>query len=164
MANSNTERIEYLDPYIAQKTLGSMTCLMGNPAKALERMADLARVWVDTVLEGNLAWRDIWFMVSRQFWPRLGYGIGCNMATLPQLILVLRKQYYHLLPLGGYIQSGPTDFRMLDIGFAGVGCPHPGVKCLISQINKIQSHFGCPSSVGVELKTSMELFILNLGF
>jgi hypothetical protein len=85
------------------------------------------------------------------------------MANLPQLTEALHKQYFRLLPLGGYIHSGPADFRMLDIGFARVGYPYPRVKCLIARINKLQSHFGCPSSVGVELQTSIELFILELG-
>ena len=46
LASKQAARIEYLDPDVAQKNLGSMTCPTGNPAKALERMTDLATSWV----------------------------------------------------------------------------------------------------------------------
>ena len=50
---------------------------------------------------------------------------------------------------------------MLNIGFGGIGCPHPGIECLIAQLNKMMLHYGCASSLGIELQTSMELFVLE---
>lgn len=103
-------------------------------------------------------------MVDRQFWPRVGYGIGSNTASLHSLEEALHKQYFCLLPIGGFIQLAPIELRMLDEGFSRIDCPHPGVECLVAQLNKIQMHYSCPSSMGVVLQTSMELFILGLGF
>lgn len=110
LAANSLEWIEYLDPDTAQKTLGGMTCPTSNLTKALERMPNLTNNWVDMAIEGKLSWRDVWFMVTRQFWPSVGYGIGCNTANMKHLEEVLQKQYYQLLPfLGGYIRSAPTE-------------------------------------------------------
>jgi hypothetical protein len=53
--------------------------------------------------------------------------------------------------------------RQLDRGFYGIGCPHPGVECLIRQITKLLVHYGCKSGLGIELQVTMELLITELG-
>ena len=92
-----------------------MTCPSGNPKAALSRMTEQALSWVNTATESKLPRRSIWFMVSWQFWPRVGYRISCNTATLGKLKEALRKPYYQLLPLGGFIRSAPTELRVLDL-------------------------------------------------
>ena len=37
------------------------------------------------------------------------------------------------------------------------------IECGIQQLNKLLMHYGCPSSVGVQLQSSMELFLIELG-
>ncbi len=86
------------------------------------------------------------------------------MASMEELAAVLQKAYYQILPLGGVIWSAPKELCMLDVGFGGIGCPHPGIECLVAQLNKLSMHYGCTTSVGMSLQTSMELFILELGF
>ena len=147
----------------ARKTLGSMTCPSGSAKSALDRMQTQATEWVDMAKNGTLHKRYIWLLLRVQFWARVGFGLSCCTASLPELETVLNRQYYHLLPLGGIIRSAPKDLRMLDIGFGGIGCPHPGVETLISQLNKLSMHYGCPSAVGVMMQASMEFFILQLG-
>jgi hypothetical protein len=53
--------------------------------------------------------------------------------------------------------------RQLDRGFYGIGCPHPGVECLIGQITKLLVHYWCKSGLGIELQVTMELLIKELG-
>jgi len=108
---------------------------------------------------GSLHRRHLWHMMDVQFWPRVGYGIGTSSSSYTDLDGVLSKQYYELLPIGGVIRSAPKELRMLDIGFGGIGCPHPGIECLVEQLNKLAMH----SSIGLALQSSMELFILELG-
>jgi hypothetical protein len=157
LSTGGSSRIEYLHPDHAIKTLGAMTCPSSSPAAALDRMKTLAKDWIDTAAAGKMHRREVWFMMDRQFWPRVGFSIGCNMASLGDLNNdVLCRQYFDLLPLGGFIRLAPVELRMLDIGFGGIGCPHPGIECL-SQINKLVTHYGAKSIVGVELATSMEL-------
>ena len=48
-------------------------------------------------------------------------------------------------------------------GFYGAGCPHPGVECFIQQVNKIQTHYGCKSTMGLTMSASLELLIVELG-
>ena len=38
-----------------------------------------------------------------------------------------------------------------------------GVECFVEQTNKLLMHYGCPSSVGVGCKVSLEYVILELG-
>jgi hypothetical protein len=53
--------------------------------------------------------------------------------------------------------------RQLDIGFYGIGCPHPGVECLVAQIFKLLVHYDCQSGLGIQLQVSMKLFLTELG-
>jgi hypothetical protein len=40
-----------------------------------------------------------------------------------------------------------------------MGCPHPGVECLVAQITKLLIHYGCLSGLGLKMSLSMELLI-----
>ena len=53
--------------------------------------------------------------------------------------------------------------RQLDRGFYGICCPHPGVECLIGQLNKLLIHYGCNSGLGLEMQVTMELLATELG-
>ena len=155
--------IKYLGVHDARKTLGSMTCPSGISTCALERMRTQAGDWITAAKNGSLSRRAIWLLLKIQFWPRVAYGLGCNMAYLNDLEEVLQKAYYQILPLGGVIRSAPKDLCMLDAGFCGIGLPHIGIEGLIAQLNRLHMHYGCQSSVGLFLQTSMEYFILELG-
>jgi hypothetical protein len=90
-------------------------------------------------------------MVDRQFWPSLGYGICNNTASWDKLELCLKRVYWQLLPKGGILQTAPAVLRQMDRGFYDVGCPHPGVKCLVAQITKLLIHYGCRLGIGLEM-------------
>ena len=51
----------------------------------------------------------------------------------------------------------------MHLGFYGMGCPHPAIKCFIAQINKLLMHLGTRSSIGITMQASLELLILELG-
>lgn len=69
----------------------------------------------------------------------MGYGIGLNTAPYMVLAECLMRQYYELVPLGGVRRSANWMVRQLDGGFYGVGCPHPGIECLASQITNMDA-------------------------
>lgn len=158
-----TVQIESLGVNDPHKTLGSMTCPSGDATSAIDRMKTQTQEWVDAAKNSSLNKRDVWLLAKIQLWTRVGFAIGCNTASMEELDTVLMKPYYNLLPLGGVIRSAPRDLRMLDIGFCGIGCPHPTIETLVEQLNKLAMHYGCSSAVGVIMQTSMELFILELG-
>ena len=76
---------------------------------------------------------------------------------------VLDKQYYWLLPMGGVVLTAPAADHQLHKGFYGVGCTHPGIKCLTSQVSKLLMHYGCKSSVGKKMAISFRGLVLELG-
>jgi hypothetical protein len=102
-------------------------------------------------------------MVDRQFWPCLGYGICNNFAPWEELDSCLQPVNWQLVPKGGVRRSAPALLRQLDRGFYSMGCPHPGVECLVAQITKLLIHCGCRSSLGLKMSVSMELLITELG-
>jgi hypothetical protein len=51
----------------------------------------------------------------------------------------------------------------LDRGFYGIGCPHPGVECLIGKVTKLLIHYGCKSGLGIEMQVIMGLLTMELG-
>ena len=76
LADGSLAVIEHLPVESAIKILGSMTCPTGSSAAALGRMQLQGQEWADHVKSGKLSCRNMWFMMDRQFWPRVGYGIS----------------------------------------------------------------------------------------
>lgn len=163
MPDGTDVKIDHLPVTQARETLGVWSCPDGNASEALTQMKDKAQKWVDRAKEGRLRRRDVWFLLDVQFWPRVGYGICCNLASHAELESVLSKQYFQLIPMGGVVRTAPAAVRQLHRGFYGIGCPHPGIKCLVSQISKLLMHYGTRSSVGFKMAVSFRELILELG-
>ncbi len=64
----------------AEKTLGAMTSPNGNCLAAIQMMHEKARHWIDSIKNGQLYHRNVWFSLGIQFWPRVGYSL-CNSAA-----------------------------------------------------------------------------------
>ncbi len=60
-------------------------------------------------------------------------------------------------------QTAPVPLRQLDQGFYGIGCPHPGVECLVAQLTKLLVHYGCRSGLGIQTSITMEVLLTELG-
>ncbi len=163
MADGSNATIDQLSVTNAIKTLGSMTCPSGCNKAALERMQQQGQEWVDRVISGKISRRNMWKMLDCQFWPRLGYAIGNNTATLLEFDKSLQKIYWQVVPQGGVHGSAPKHLRTLTKRFYGMGCPNLGIECMIAQVAKLLSHYGCRSGVGIQLQVSVELFIIKLG-
>jgi hypothetical protein len=101
-------------------------------------------------------------MVNCQFWPRLGYGICNNSATWDELEGCLQRVYWQLVRRGGVRQRAPVPLRQLDKGFYGIGCPHPGVECLVAQLTKLLVHYGCRLRLGIQMRVTMEVLLTKL--
>ena len=89
----------------------------------------------------------MWFLLVHQLWSRLVYGLCSRGAPWKQLKSVLRKVWYKILPKGGVIRLAPSTLRKLSSGFSGVGCPHLGVECLVQQVAKLHTRYGCSQCV-----------------
>jgi hypothetical protein len=163
MADGSMAEIEQLPVTKAIKTLGSMTCPSGCNKAALERMQQQGQDWIDRVISAKVGRRNMWTMLDCQFWPRLGYAIGNNSASLAELKKFLQRIYWQVVPQGGVQGSAPKHLRALNKGFYGIRCPHPGIECMIAQVAKLLTHYGCFLGVGIQLQVSMELLIIELG-
>ncbi len=163
LADGCLVEIEHLPVSSAVKTLGSMMCPTGSSTAALGQMQQQGQEWVDQVKSGKLSHRNVWFMVDQQFWHCVGYGICNILATWDDLDQCLRRIYWQLVPRGGVRGSAAVPLRQLDRGFYGIGCPQPGVECLVAQITKLLVHYGCQSGIGIKMQVSMELILTELG-
>ena len=163
MPDGTMERIEHVPVDESRETLGVWSSPSGNNKAALQSMQTKAQEWLDRAKEGRMMRRDIWFLVQHQLWPKLHYGLGSNTASLKDLSLCLKKQYWQMMPLGGIIRSAPTALRQLDHGFFGAGLPHVGIECTSAQVNKLLMHYGCPSHIGRELTISLGFMTLEMG-
>jgi hypothetical protein len=126
-------------------------------------MQQQGQEWVDQVKSRKLSHCNVWFMVDQQFWPCMGYGICNILATWDDLDQCLRRIYWQLVSRGGVRGSASVSLHQLDRGFYGIGCPHPGIKCLVAQITKLLVHYRCQSGIGIEMQVSMELLLMELG-
>lgn len=163
MPDGSMAPIDHLAVTDSKEILGVFTCPAGLSEDFLDAMGTKAQDWVARAGEGKLRRRDIWFLMDHQLWPSAGYSLSSCLASWDDLDKCLDRQYWQAIPLGGMVRSAPRALRQLDRGFFGVGCHHPGVECLIGQLNKLIMHYGCPSFLGLEIKASLELFILELG-
>ena len=155
--------VEHFGVAHASKTLGSMTAPSGAFGPAQERIAAKAQAWVDTAKNAKLSRQNLWFLVDRQFWPKVGFGIGTIAAPFEALTTCLHRQYYQLLSLGGIRRSVPLPVRYLGRGFFGSGYPHLGVEATISGLDKLLTHYGCDTVVGRKLQVSVEFLVMELG-
>ena len=146
-----------------RETLGMFSSPSGNNKGSIKKMQDKAQEWIDTAKNRKITRRSVWFMGEVQFWPGVKYGLCANTASYSELSNCLQKQYYQMLPLGGVIRTCYTPLRQLDRGFYGVGCPHPGIECLVEQADKLLMHFGCRTGVGLKFQCSWEFLVLELG-
>ncbi len=51
----------------------------------------------------------------------------------------------------------------MDRGFYGISFPHPGVECLVAQINKLLTLYGSSLGLGIHMQASMELLVTEGG-
>ncbi len=142
-----------------------------NPDKSVHRLSRMSPLgnsgYIDhtgrQTTSSDIEVRSTWFMVDKQFWPRLGYGICSNTASWEELDSCLQQVYWQLVPKGGVRRPAPALLRRMDRGFYRMGCPHPGVECLVAQFTKLLVHYGGRSGLGLEMSVSMELLFTELG-
>ena len=163
MVDGSFGDIEHLGVETPIKTLGSMTCPTGCNKGSIKYMLDKANAWKDTISAGKLSRQNVWFMLEKQFWSRISFGLCAVTATLPELSKCLMKTYYEIQPQGGIRSTARKGTRQLNAGFYGIGCPHPAVECLAAQLNKLIMHYGSKSCLGLNLQTSLELMIIEMG-
>ena len=125
-------------------------------------MQDKAQGWVDKAKNGKLKRISVWFLLEKQFWPKVRNGLCGNTASFAQLEDFLQRQYWQIMPLGGIIRSAPKEIRKVDKRFYGAGCSPLGVESLVEQLNKLLMHYGFKKSFGLKIQLSLELLTLEM--
>ena len=76
MLDGSQVQIEHAAVDTAKETLGVWTSPVRDSKAALETMQNKADKWISRAKEGTLSRRDVWFLLDRQLWPRVGYGLN----------------------------------------------------------------------------------------
>jgi hypothetical protein len=97
--------IEHLDINTPTKTLRLMTAPTGSNAGALTQMKKMAEKWVAQAKFSNLHKCNVWFLLDKQFWPKVAYGISTISAPFLDLDECLIQMYYDLLSMSGIRKS-----------------------------------------------------------
>ncbi len=155
--------IEHLAKTAPTKTLGFMTCPTGCSDRAITQMVEKAQGWIDRARSGKLHKRNLWFLLDKQFWLKVSFGISSITAPFDVLGECLMKTYFSMLSLSRVHQSVSRELCQMDCGFYGVGFPHPGVKCFVPQMNKLLTHYGSNTGLGIHMQLLMELLITEAG-
>jgi hypothetical protein len=163
LADGSFGNIQHLGIHEPIKTLGSMTCPSGSSKGSIEYMQKKGTAWKDMIKAGKLSRRNVWFMLDKQFWPRVSFGLCAVGASFSELLECLMKIYYEIHPQGGIRRTARRGTWQLAAGFYGIGCPHPAIECLVAQLNKLIMHYGSPSCLGINMRTSVELLVIELG-
>ncbi len=163
LADGSFAQIKHLRVNELTKTLASMRCPSGCNKGAIKYMQTKGTDWKDMVAAGKLSRRNVWFMMDKQFWPRVSYGLCTVSASYKELSECPMKTYYGIHLQGGIQGTARRGIRQLDLGFYGVGCPHPAIECLIAQLNKLLMQYGSQNCLGLEMQASVELLVIKLG-
>ena len=175
LPDGTNEPIEHLSVNEARITLGMSSCPSGKVDTALAKEKDEAELdalgvmrekameWAHHARNSGLCPRDIHFSVEKKFWPKVKYGICANDAPYTDVVQAMHKPYYILCPLGGVVRSARRELRYLDSGFYGVGFPHWGAEAIVESVNKVLTHYGTQSLLGVQYQMSLELLTIELG-
>jgi hypothetical protein len=105
LADGSFGNIQHLGIKEPIKTLGSMTCPSGSSKGSIEYMQKKGAAWKDMIKVGKLSCRNVWFMMDKQFWPRISFGLCAVPATFHELSECLMKIYYKIHPQGGIIRT-----------------------------------------------------------
>jgi hypothetical protein len=85
LANGDMAPIEHLSVDSPSKTLGSMTCSSGSGKGAFIQMREKAQGWIDRVIVGKLNRWHVWFLLDRQHYPMVFFGISSVTAPFDTL-------------------------------------------------------------------------------
>jgi hypothetical protein len=148
---------------VPTKTLGSMTCPTGCSDGVIAMMVEKAQGWIERARSGKLHKRNLWFLLDKQFWLKVSYGISSITAPFEVLEECLMKTYFSMLSLSGVRKSVSRELRQMDCGFYGAGYPHPGVECFVVQLIKLLTHYSSNTGLGIHMQLLMELMITEAG-
>ena len=81
MSDGSSITIEHVAVGKSKETLGVHTCPSGGNKGAIKAMQDKAQGWVDKSKNGKLKRRSVWFLLEKQFWPKVRYGLCSNTAS-----------------------------------------------------------------------------------
>jgi hypothetical protein len=155
--------IDHLPVTTPTKTLDQMTCLTGSSKGAILEMKEKSQKWINTMKGGWLHSHNFWFLMDKQFLPRVYSGISSITAPFEELEECMMRTYYDFLPVSGMRWLVNRELRQMDRGFYE-GLPYPGVECFNAQLNtKLLTNYGCVSGLGMYLQTSMEIMIVEGG-
>jgi hypothetical protein len=98
LEDSTAAAIEHLPVTTPTKTLGQMTCPTGSSEGAIAQMQEkvLAKATASKLNKRNLS-----FLLDKQFWPGVSFGISSVCASFTTLEDCLMWVYYDMLPLCG---------------------------------------------------------------
>ena len=78
MPDGSQVQIEHTALDTSKETLGFWTSPVGESKSDIETMQNNADEWIDRAKDGTLSRRNMWFLLDRQLWPRVGYGLSIN--------------------------------------------------------------------------------------
>ncbi len=74
-----------------------MTCPPGSSEGAIKQMQEKVQKWINKANAGKLHKRNLWFLLERQFWPGVSFGISSITALFAVLEECLMRNYYDIL-------------------------------------------------------------------
>ena len=85
MSDGSSFTIEHVAVGKSKETLGVHTCPSGGNKGELKAMEDKSQIWMDKTKIGKLKRRFVWFLMEKQFWPKVRYILCGNTAIFDQL-------------------------------------------------------------------------------
>ena len=89
MSDLSQAQIEHSAVDTAKETLGLFSSHVGDSRASLDTMKNKADEWIARAKEVTLSRRDVWFLLDRQLWPRVGYELSKNTSHWHKLTYCL---------------------------------------------------------------------------
>jgi hypothetical protein len=91
-----------------------MICPTGSSEGAIMQMREKAKGWLAKTKASKLNKRNLSFLMDKQFWPGVSFGISSVGAPFNDLEDCLMPVYYNMLPLCSIQRNVCRELRQLE--------------------------------------------------
>jgi hypothetical protein len=112
---------------------------------------------------GRISRDDAWLSFYSTIWKALSYPLPAINLKREDYDRIMAPNLIYLLPAMGVCRNFPQTLVFSSIKFRGLGIKHPHTVQETMRIKDILSHRYCKSTTGKLYRTSLEIFLLEIG-
>jgi hypothetical protein len=161
--HNDRKLLQRLEPSQAYKTLGVFMAPDGNCTAQFNKLLTLATSWSDAMRTGTIRWDKAWLAVSSTIMRSLAYPLPALSLSQGQWEAIMAPILKYCLPAMGICRNFPWALVFSSPTYFGLGFQHLHTMQEIAHIKDIIWHTYAGTLTGILCRTSLELFLIEVG-